>query len=65
MTILQEKKIEAIVEKTVHRVLRNVFIDPETILELKPSFEKKLRQSIKEQRLGKLKSLRAVLASLN
>lgn len=64
-TKLQERKIEAMVEKTVYRVLRGVFIDPETIMELKPSFEKKLKQSIKEKRLGKLKDLRTVLASLH
>ena len=50
----QEREIEMLVEKTVHRVLRDVFIDPETIMELKPSFEKRLKQSIKERRLGKL-----------
>ena len=64
-TKLEERKIEAMVEKTVYRVLRGVFIDPDTIMELKPSFEKKLKQSIKEKQLGKLKDLRTTLASLH
>ena len=49
VTELREQRIEAMIEKTVYRVLRGIFVDPETIMELKPGFEKKLKQSIKEK----------------
>ncbi|MEK7209030.1 MAG: hypothetical protein AAB677_02105 [Patescibacteria group bacterium] len=64
-TKFQEQKIEMMVEKTVYRVLRGIFIDPETIMALKPSFEKKLKRSIKERGLGKLKDFRTIFTSLN
>ena len=61
MTLIQEKKITAIVRREVASVLRELLSDPDGELVLRRKTVLRLQQSIRSKREGRLKSLDAVL----
>ena len=62
--IVQERKIEKVIERITLRVLRGVLNDPDFRLELRADFEKKLKSSAASKKRGRLKDFERVVAAL-
>lgn len=64
-TRLAQEEIEKIVERKVARLLRAVLSDPDSDLELRPAFEKKLQLSIASKQKGRLRNFQDIVATLS
>ncbi|MBM3257092.1 MAG: hypothetical protein FJY98_02055 [Candidatus Liptonbacteria bacterium] len=61
---IEEKKIEAVVERAVQRALRELLIDSDKGLEIRSAFVKRLKKSAAEKKQGRIRTFEEVVSSL-
>lgn len=61
---INPERLRVLIQTTVHQELTEILNDPDFGLELKPSFIKRLKQSLKSEKAGRLTDINDVIAEL-
>lgn len=61
---INPERLRVLIQTTVHQELTEILNDPDFGLELKPSFIKRLKQSLKSEQAGRVTDINDVIAEL-